>query len=389
MFVSAEPLARALRHDGAVTYRIALANRGGAIAGATLVAALPEGLRYRDGSATLDGREVAARVRGRRIELRRLALPASGRLVATITAEAGRGDPSDDGAVLTLRAWAVRREGGDGGEVLSNVSAPPVTREAAPAPDCPTFAGRVFVDEDGDGRAAEDEPGVAGVRLATIGGHPVTTRGNGRWHVPCALVPVSAPGAAHVVELDAATLPPGVRPASAGPLVARLGRDGATRLDIAVTRLGEVRLDFSASAFVDGDRLLPDYERALEGVVAGLAASPSRLSLVYHADGADGADEAAGGDRLRAVSADVRSLWREAGRPYPLDIVEEARDADGHPVRMRPGTGPRVTGAIGPSPARPGWRTGGTADDASFEREPVGMPRPLPRGGRLMGPAKG
>ena len=47
----------------------------------------------------------------------------------------------------------------------------------------------MFDDRNGDGDQGADEPGLPGVRLATVNGLLVTTDADGRYHIACAAVP--------------------------------------------------------------------------------------------------------------------------------------------------------------------------------------------------------
>lgn len=66
------------------------------------------------------------------------------------------------------------------------------------------IVGRVWIDRDGDGRASEDEPGVAGVDIWTEDGDVVRTDAAGRYSL------VNVRPGRHVLRLDAETLPRGL-----------------------------------------------------------------------------------------------------------------------------------------------------------------------------------
>ena len=55
--------------------------------------------------------------------------------------------------------------------------------------------------------ALEPEKGLPGVRLATVNGELITTEG--RYSVPCAMIPDAAIGSNFILKLDTRTLPTG------------------------------------------------------------------------------------------------------------------------------------------------------------------------------------
>ena len=372
LVVATEPLDRSPGPDGTVRYRVRIANRGATIANATLAVVLPEGMRYVSGSAMVDGGPVPARLNGRRLELRRLTVPARRTIDATMATVAD-GTARRAGPGMTPRIWMM----GEGGHPLSNVSAPPVASPTRPPPDCTTFAGRVFVDENGDGRADANEPGLPDVVIETMGDRPVLSGADGGWHVPCALVPLAAHGRDHPVLIDPDTVPPGYLVVTETPIVATLQPGGPTRVDVPVLRLGEIRLDVSATAFAAGIRLRPAHGDALASVVGQLAARPSRLRLVYHAAPGEGE----GRRRLAALSDAVARLWRARGAPYALDIDASVLGGSGRRARLsRTGGSPVTTGSLGRSDP------GGIAAPAV---DPAYHGDPVPKGERLLSTAKG
>src|SRR5690606_8905431 len=88
--------------------------------------------------------------------------------------------------------------------------------------DCGDIIGRVFDDLDRNGYPDAGEPGLPGVRLATLKGWLVTTDRHGRFHVPCAQMPDPRHGANFIMKLDTRTLPTGYAPTSENPRSIRL-----------------------------------------------------------------------------------------------------------------------------------------------------------------------
>ncbi len=98
-----------------------------------------------------------------------------------------------------------------------------------------TIIGKVFHDENGDGWQDPDEDeGVPGVRLATVGGLIVETDAHGRYHIADVEVPRSERGTNFILKLDDTTLPPGSEVLSENPRVVRLTQALASKINFGV-----------------------------------------------------------------------------------------------------------------------------------------------------------
>ena len=296
----------------AVPYRITVVNpEPTAFVGVTVVDLLPEGFRYQDGSSAIDGVPVDARVRGRDVQYRGLTIPAGGELTVSLVAVAGSLVQEGE---FTNRAF-VRSD--VTGEIVSTVGTATVRHEPDPDFDCSPLIGRVFVDDNGNGQLDAGEEGLPNVRLATVNGVLVRTGSRGRYHLPCAAVPNETIGSTFVLKLDERTLPLGFSLETLNPQTVRLTRGKMAKINFAVSRLAEVRLDFSSAAFEHGStRLRPEYRAALAGLIQTLSEQRSRLVLVYHAQ----SGEIGGRERMRSVAAEVQRAWKERGSPYGLSI---------------------------------------------------------------------
>lgn len=121
-------------------------------------------------------------INGRNITFADLTVPGASKLVIrlqlTALSSAGPGKhvntaiaTEKDGARIALEAKALV-------EIL-----------AEPIFDCGEIIGKVFDDKNRDGYQDDGEPGLPGVRLATVNGVLVTTDANGRFHIACADLP--------------------------------------------------------------------------------------------------------------------------------------------------------------------------------------------------------
>ncbi|MDH3644402.1 MAG: hypothetical protein OES38_20015, partial [Gammaproteobacteria bacterium] len=111
-----------------------------------------------------------------------------------------------------------------------------------------TIIGKVFDDRDGDGRQGQDELGVAGARLATVGGLLIETDDHGRFHIADVDVPRFERGSNFILKLDHASLPHGttIVPRS-NPRVIRLTQALMTSIDF------PVQLPAAHPGFADAD----------------------------------------------------------------------------------------------------------------------------------------
>ena len=138
------------------------------------------------------------------------------------------------------------------GAQIGNTGRAVVSIEAEPVFDCGDLIGKVFDDSNRNGYQDEGEPGLPGVRLATVKGELITTDKNGRYNVPCAMIPDAAIGSNFILKLDTRTLPTGFRVTTDNPRTIRLTKGKAAKLDFgaAVTRI--VRLDLKERSFCHG-----------------------------------------------------------------------------------------------------------------------------------------
>ena len=108
------------------------------------------------------------------------------------------------------------------GERIGNVATASVDVVADPLFAQTTLIGKVFDDRNGNGRQDHDEPGIPGVRIASVQGLIVETDAYGRYHL-AGLDTVDADrGTNFIVKLDPRTLPRDAELVSENPRVVRL-----------------------------------------------------------------------------------------------------------------------------------------------------------------------
>lgn len=184
--------------------------------------------------------------------------------------------------------------------------------------DCSEIIGRVFDDQNRDGYQDEGEPGLPGVRLATVNGTLITTDAHGRFNVPCAALPDHRTGSNFIMKLDERTLPAGYRLTTENPRVVRLTSGKMTSLDFGVAIGRIVRLDLQGQAFKPGSSELSEqWANGIDQLIAILRQERSVLRLSYIENGAD---PGLAGDRLRWVSDLIRGRWESLSGQYRLEI---------------------------------------------------------------------
>jgi len=184
------------------------------------------------------------------------------------------------------RAWAELE-----GNRSSNIATATVRIVPDPTFDCSDIIGKVFDDQNSNGYQDKGEPGLAGVRVATVNGELITTDKYGRYHMTCAATPDELKGNNFILKLDTHTLPSGYRVTTENPRVVRLTRGKVTKLNFGASIHRVVRLDVDSSIW-QGEQLEPSYEQGLAQLLEILSAQPSVLRIGYQRTAAETDSEA-------------------------------------------------------------------------------------------------
>lgn len=291
---------------------------------------LPPGFKYREGSATRDGVTVAPTVEGGYVTWPQETYAArqikTYGLILTVGAGVSPGD-------FINHAWIVSQTG----MVLSNVAAATVRIVPDPTFDCSDVLGKVFDDRNANGVQDEPsdgvpgEPGLPGVRLATVNGLLVTTDADGRYHVTCPMIPREDRGSNFILKLDTRTLPTGYRVVTGNPETVRLTSGKFVKLNFGASLHRVVRLDVTSQAFAD-DKVDEAFAPKVAELITLLREKPSVLRIAYHRTGED-ADLAK--RRVGALRALIEQGWRrhaddqdgKRSRDQYRLIIEEEADA--------------------------------------------------------------
>ena len=310
-----------VRYGESVTYTITAVNSAASSAGLVTIAdRMPAGFRFVEGSATINGVAAAPIANGQLLTFGPLPLAAGATVEVQLTLEvltsAGTGIHTNRANILNALGAALAAEASAAVEI-----------KADPVFDCTDIIGKVFDDKNRNGiQDAESspylpEPGLAGVRLATVRGTLITTDKYGRFHVPCADVPDDATGANFILKLDARTLPTGYRLTTENPKVVRLtpGKIAKINFGAAIGRV--VRLDLNGEAFAAGSTVLnAKWREGMDDLVRILLDEQSTLRITYQAAKGEG-DLAK--RRVSAAVKLVKEIWADKGGRYRLEIETE------------------------------------------------------------------
>jgi len=268
----------------------------------------PPGFKYVEDTSFLDEVEVDPTVTGREILLSDFDFAANETKTWTLMLVVGAG--VGDG-VYTNQAY-IRDENDNR---VSNLGEAVVQVTPDPLFDCSELIGKVFDDKNKDGYQNEDEPGMAGVRLATAKGLLVTTDQHGRYHIACAAIPNGQIGSNFVIKVDERTLPTGYHLTSENPRVVRLTRGKLSKANFGTALENIIDLEVTDAAFDIGTATLkPEFAGQLGQIIEALKGQESTLRLTYLAS-ASGRQ-----DRIYALSDQIQELWDVYGSDYDLNI---------------------------------------------------------------------
>lgn len=217
-----------------VRYSITVENTGISPANNVTVLDLPPaGFTYVDGSLVVvdaDGLHGLAGTQPLRITGVDIPVGGSATIGYLLRVGAGTGPGVHTNTVSATDAFGVS---------ISNTGQADVIVEGDPMLEESLVLGTVFLDVNGDGRQQSGEPGLAGVRLATVEGLVVETDVHGRFHLVGLEGGNPLRGRNAILKVDVATLPPGSRFTTANPLVRRITPGIPVRFDFGVQLPGQ------------------------------------------------------------------------------------------------------------------------------------------------------
>ena len=281
--------------------------------GLDLIDRLPPGFVFIPGTGTFNGVADEPILTGRDLIWQDRSLQANETVTLTLVARAGAASVGTD--TFVNQAFAL-----ENGEIVSNIATATVSFEVEPVFDCGDVIGKVFDDQNRNGYQDQGEPGLPGVRLATVNGLLIITDDYGRYHVTCADIPNEAYGSNFLLKLDARTLPTGYRITTENPRVVRLTRGKVTKLNFGASVSRVVRLDLAGNAFSPNSTgLNPQWDAGVDQLIVILSQEPSVLRLTYQSGNED---PRLVRERVRAVSRLVEERWQQRDGRYRLEIEQ-------------------------------------------------------------------
>ena len=277
---------------------------------------LPAGFKFREGSATENGKTVKVTVSGQFVTWPTETFAAKQKNTYTLMLVVGAGVGEGDYVNHAFIA-------GPTGAPISNTAAATVRVTPDATFDCPDVIGKVFDDRNANGYEDEGEGGIPGVRLATPNGLLITTDKDGRFHVPCPMIPNPDRGSNFVMKLDERSLPSGYRVTTENPRDVRLTRGKLVKLNFGATIHRVVRVELAGAAFEAGKTdLKPEWRAQVDALPARLEERPSVVRVAY-ARGDDPPELAR--KRAEAVRELIHKAWKGKRGRYTLIVeIEEA-----------------------------------------------------------------
>jgi uncharacterized repeat protein (TIGR01451 family) len=299
-----------------VPYTITVHNTSATVlTGNDIVDTMPPGFKFKSGSATRDGVELAPDVAGRVLRWTNQSLAAGQTRLYKMLLVVGAGVQPGE---YVNTAQVV---GNLDGAARSNVATATVRVIPDPLFDCSEIIGKVFDDKNANGYQDDGEKGLPNVRLATLNGLLVTTDNEGRYHIACAAIPNADRGSNFLLKLDERTLPTGYRLTTENPRDARLTRGKMSKMNFGATIHRVVRVDMQDQAFQPGQtELLPEWQRQIAAMPEKLKVRPSVLRLSYQMMGEAKSLAQA---RLHSVAEMVRKEWGAESCCHILQVEEE------------------------------------------------------------------
>jgi hypothetical protein len=203
------------------------------------------------------------------------------------------------------------------GEPLAPEATASIEIMIEPVFDCGDVVGKVFDDVNGDGYQNDGEPGLPGVRIATVKGFLVTTDKYGRFHIACADLPDKRVGSNFIMKVDTRTLPSGYSLTTENPRVIRLTAGKRVKLRFGASIGHVVSLDLADAAFEGGTTILKkQWIDGLDDLIGVLKQQPSSLRIFYLVSLAKELAK----ERVKTIEKDITKRWRSAGGDYELNI---------------------------------------------------------------------
>jgi uncharacterized repeat protein (TIGR01451 family)/fimbrial isopeptide formation D2 family protein len=275
----------------------------------------PAGFKYVADSARLNGTPAEPLINGRELTWTGFSLQATEQIVIKLLLVVGSG-VSEGEYVNRAFVFDTVVGGNASGEATATVRVIP-----DPDFDCSDVIGKVFDDANLNGTQDDGEPGLKGVRVATVRGLVAATDTHGRFHITCAAVPDEDRGSNFILKLDERSLPSGYRLTTENPRVQRATRGKMLRFRFGAAIHRVVRMDIADGVFEpDTTQLRLQWAGRIEQLITELKKSPAVLRLTYLGD-----LESRGlvNRRLKALKKMIAQQWEKRDGGYALTIESE------------------------------------------------------------------
>jgi uncharacterized repeat protein (TIGR01451 family) len=293
----------------------------------SIIDRFPAGFKYMADSARLNDTPTEPLINGRQLTWADLDLQPTQQIVIKLLLVAGSG-VSEGEYVNRAFVYDTVVGANASGEATATVRIIP-----DPDFDCSDVIGKVFDDANLNGTQDDGEPGLKGVRVATVRGLVATTDPHGRFHITCAAVPDEDRGSNFILKLDERSLPSGYRLTTENPRVQRATRGKMLRYRFGAAIHRVVRMDIADGVFEpDTVQLRLQWAGRIDQLMAELKKSASVLRLTYLGD-----LESKGlvNKRLKALKEMIARQWEESDGGYALTIETEIFWRRGKPIEER------------------------------------------------------
>lgn len=148
--------------------------------------------------------------------------------------------------------------------------------------NCSGVVGKVFDDRNANGYEDDGEPGLAGVRIVTVKGVIIETDRNGRFHVPCALIPDADIGSNLILKLDERTLPSGFRKTTENPRVVRVNRGKVASLNFGAVMTRIVTIELGDGDYLPVSMIISDIKKKeIINKIRDIKSSNANITIIY------------------------------------------------------------------------------------------------------------
>ncbi len=306
-----------------VDFTITVENTGNsALFGLTLIDALPEGLRYRSGSANIDGVSREPSVSLGDLKWENITIASGQTRTLNITTLV---TPSTLPGKTTNKAWIAHPSNG---QRISNIGEAEIHVQIDPLFQCSAIIGKVFEDKNLNGyqdafsshllennfeseekllkiQQAFGEPGVGDVKIITPTGTIITTDEFGRFSIPCAETPKGS-GTNYSLKVDERSLPEGHQLTTENPRTMRLTAGIFAEMNFGAAQGNVIEIKLNANAFDRDGNIMPHMKDAIGNISNQVEEKHSFVKLEYYYDDESPAEARR---RLQQVEAIIRNDW--------------------------------------------------------------------------------